>query len=82
MYAYIHPACRQPAYLMADKPEPAIAFLGVRLYDLNNAPLPPGSGHTCCSCGGDMFGQAADIGNVVNHILWKQENSHEEGNLK
>lgn len=75
MYAYIHPTCRKPAYLMADKPEPGRNFLGIQLYDLNSQPLRPGLGHTCLSCGGDMFGQAADIGNVVNYIQWKQEHN-------
>ena len=73
MYAYIHPICRKPAYLMADKPVPGKQFLAAQLYGLNHQHLPPGSGNTCQSCGDSMFGHAGSVDNVVNYIQWKAE---------
>lgn len=74
MYAYIHPTCRHPAFLMVDKPEPGKRFLTAKLLDLSLNAKPLTLGCTCASCGGGMFGEAGDIANVVNYIEWKINN--------
>jgi len=75
MYAYLHRACGAPAFLMTDKPVPGQRFLSSPLFDLSYEQLPPGSGHTCQSCGESMFGLGGNAENVVNFIVWKQQNS-------
>jgi hypothetical protein len=74
MYAYLHPACGRPAWLMIDKPTPGISFLSAKTLRLDYNAKDMTQGCTCESCGQDMFGAAGDINNVVNYIKWLIEN--------
>lgn len=71
MYAYIDPACGNPAFLLADKPQPGKHFLSAKAYTLDSSPIEPGTRCTCESCGEMMFGTAASVENVVNYLEWK-----------
>lgn len=55
MYAYIHPECGKPAFLLTKRPEPGTVFSSKTAAHLNGSPMEYGSKVWCESCDKPVF---------------------------